>query len=218
MQFIIFSRYTNEIIVSPNDYEMETSPVSHQQDSQPQVTLVKTSEGSPNKAAIPNSPTPQNKQKHPQNLPYDPFIHTNNKPPLSFSSLIFLAIEDAHEKALPVKEIYSWIIQHYPYFKTAPTGWKNSVRHNLSLNKCFQKVEKAPVCYSIHFCMGYSYDLTEFIAEYGKRFLMASRTTIQTEPHPSTDQVCLSSGNNWRGEIDYTREIGIEASGNTCRH
>lgn len=78
-------------------------------------------------------------------MPYDPLIHTNNKPPLSFSSLIFLAIEDSIEKALPVKEIYAWIVAHYPYFKTAPTGWKNSVRHNLSLNKCFQKVEKAPV-------------------------------------------------------------------------
>lgn len=62
-----------------------------------------------------------------------------------FSSLIFMAIEDSLQKALPVKEIYAWIIQHFPYFKTAPTGWKNSVRHNLSLNKCFQKVEKAAV-------------------------------------------------------------------------
>lgn len=61
------------------------------------------------------------------------------------SSLIFMAIEDSPQKALPVKEIYAWIIQHFPYFKTAPTGWKNSVRHNLSLNKCFQKVEKAAV-------------------------------------------------------------------------
>lgn len=53
-----------------------------------------------------------------------------------------MAIEDAPSKRLPVKEIYNWILEHFPYFANAPTGWKNSVRHNLSLNKCFKKVEK----------------------------------------------------------------------------
>ncbi|XP_017787353.1 PREDICTED: forkhead box protein N3-like isoform X2 [Nicrophorus vespilloides] len=97
---------------------------------------------------IPLTPQPPNKQqaryRHPHTIPYDPMVHVTNKPPYSFSCLIFMAIEDSYQKALPVKEIYAWIMDHFPYFKTAPTGWKNSVRHNLSLNKCFQKVEKAP--------------------------------------------------------------------------
>lgn len=53
-----------------------------------------------------------------------------------------MAIEDSPAKRLPVKDIYNWILEHFPYFANAPTGWKNSVRHNLSLNKCFKKVDK----------------------------------------------------------------------------
>lgn len=64
------------------------------------------------------------------------------KPPYSFSSLIFMAIEDSPSKKLPVKDIYNWITERFPYFQSAPLGWKNSVRHNLSLNKCFMKVDK----------------------------------------------------------------------------
>jgi len=66
----------------------------------------------------------------------------SGKPPYSFSCLIFMAIEESPHKRLPVKEIYNWIQANFPFFRVAPTGWKNSVRHNLSLNKCFMKVEK----------------------------------------------------------------------------
>ncbi|XP_076855807.1 forkhead box protein N2b isoform X3 [Brachyhypopomus gauderio] len=66
-----------------------------------------------------------------------------SKPPFSFSLLIYMAIEQSPGKSLPVKDIYGWILQHFPYFSSAPTGWKNSVRHNLSLNKCFRKVERS---------------------------------------------------------------------------
>ncbi|KAG8177375.1 hypothetical protein JTE90_015929 [Oedothorax gibbosus] len=77
-----------------------------------------------------------------EHCPYDPAVHSHSKPPFSFSCLIFMAIEASPRKALPVKDIYGWILDKFPYFQGAPAGWKNSVRHNLSLSKCFRKVEK----------------------------------------------------------------------------
>ena len=65
------------------------------------------------------------------------------KPPFSFSCLIFMAIEESPTKRLPVKDIYDWIVNNFAFFRAAPAGWRNSVRHNLSLNKCFRKVDKS---------------------------------------------------------------------------
>ncbi|CAG9864516.1 unnamed protein product [Phyllotreta striolata] len=128
---------------SPNKHHQTRENIAERSTPNSTDESVESSDGygysNPNQATAP----PRN--KHPLNVPYDPRIHTSNKPPYSFSCLIFMAIEDSVQKALPVKEIYAWILDHFPYFKNAPTGWKNSVRHNLSLNKCFQKVEKAAV-------------------------------------------------------------------------
>ena len=66
----------------------------------------------------------------------------SHKPPLSFACMIFMALESSPTKTLPVKQIYEWIQWKFPYYSTASPGWKNSIRHNLSLNKCFLKVEK----------------------------------------------------------------------------
>lgn len=139
-----------------------------------------------------NSPVShQNHRKHPHNIPYDPLVHTSNKPPYSFSCLIFMAIEDSEQKALPVKEIYAWILDHFPYFRNAPTGWKNSVRHNLSLNKCFQKVEKAPV--GLSFFKTKQYSIAFVFIESWQRIFMDSRPAVQTKSSTSTHTFTISS-------------------------
>lgn len=77
----------------------------------------------------------------------------SGKPPYSFACLIFMAIEESPTKSLPVKDIYKWIEDNFDYFRSAPTGWKNSVRHNLSLNKSFKRIDKqkGQVCQRFRF-------------------------------------------------------------------
>ena len=87
-----------------------------------------------------------------------------------------MAIEDSDDKALPVKDIYVWILNHFPYYRNAPTGWKNSVRHNLSLNKCFKKVDKSPVrIFTLAFFLSFfrsSYEIDFYVAEFRQRFVV----------------------------------------------
>lgn len=62
----------------------------------------------------------------------------SERPPYSYMALIQFAINSTERKRMTLKDIYSWIEDHFPYFKyIAKPGWKNSIRHNLSLHDMF---------------------------------------------------------------------------------
>lgn len=64
------------------------------------------------------------------------------KPPYSYIALIVMAIQSTPSKRCTLSEIYSYLQQRFTFFRGSYQGWKNSVRHNLSLNECFIKLPK----------------------------------------------------------------------------
>uniref|UniRef100_A0A3Q3ASQ1 Forkhead box P4 n=3 Tax=Kryptolebias marmoratus TaxID=37003 RepID=A0A3Q3ASQ1_KRYMA len=63
------------------------------------------------------------------------------RPPFTYASLIRHAILESPDRQLTLNEIYNWFTRKFAYFRRNTATWKNAVRHNLSLHKCFVRVE-----------------------------------------------------------------------------
>ena len=65
---------------------------------------------------------------------------TPAKPPKPYLEIIADAILSCKVKMMQLHEIYHYMESKYEYFvKNVNKSWRNSVRHNLSLNECFVK-------------------------------------------------------------------------------
>ncbi|XP_040178642.1 forkhead box protein P3 isoform X2 [Rana temporaria] len=70
------------------------------------------------------------------------YYKTNNvRPPFTYAALIRWAILETPQKQLALNEIYQWFTKRFAFFRLNKVTWKNAVRHNLSLHKCFVRVE-----------------------------------------------------------------------------
>lgn len=67
----------------------------------------------------------------------------NDKQTPSYTAIIAQAILSSSDKKLPLGCIYDYIAEHFPEFLKKGQGWRNCVRHNLSLSECFIKAGRA---------------------------------------------------------------------------
>jgi len=69
------------------------------------------------------------------------YMHNDVRPPYTYAALIRYAIHESPDQQLTLHEIYNWFTTTFAYFRRNAASWKNALRHNLSIHKCFKRVE-----------------------------------------------------------------------------
>uniref|UniRef100_UPI0039E9CE21 forkhead box protein R1 isoform 1 n=1 Tax=Mus musculus TaxID=10090 RepID=UPI0039E9CE21 len=111
-----------------------------------------------------------------------------SRPPLHYFHLIALALRNSPPCGLSVQQIYSFTREHFPFFRTAPEAWKNTVRHNLSFRDSFEKVPASRQ--GVEASTGPRSCLWKLTEEGHRRFSKEARTLASTQLQ--SIQQCMS--------------------------
>ncbi|KAL9137594.1 MAG: hypothetical protein Q9175_001183 [Cornicularia normoerica] len=101
-------------------------------------------------AVLPPKPAKEKKPPKPPRSPSPVFDEATltpeqlAKPTQNYIVLIHEALSNSETGAMALPQIYRSMQRRYPYFKLRATtlGWQSSVRHNLSQNAAFRKIER----------------------------------------------------------------------------
>ena len=104
------------------------------------------------------------------------------KPDVSYIEMIARVILSSREKKLCLQDIYVGIEKMYPYFRSAPPRWRNSVRHNLSLHECFCKGERCENGKGHYWCI-HPANVDDFARGDFRRRLIKSRVRQMQQCH-----------------------------------
>ncbi|EGW31002.1 uncharacterized protein SPAPADRAFT_68220 [Spathaspora passalidarum NRRL Y-27907] len=129
------SSYLSPAFSSPSQFHSinQSSPIKKNQSAQSLPT--------PSVSSTVSSTSSTKKTKPKESPAFN--LHSHDKPPYSYATLIGISILSHPDKKLTLSSIYQWISDTFKYYKREDVGWQNSIRHNLSLNKAFIKGEKS---------------------------------------------------------------------------
>lgn len=66
-----------------------------------------------------------------------------SRPRYRYATLIAMAILRSKKRCLTLAQIYRWISDNFAFYSLAKSGWQNSIRHSLTLNKKFIKIKRS---------------------------------------------------------------------------
>lgn len=78
---------------------------------------------------------------NPTNMPPDTIDGT--RPRYRYATLIGMAILRSQKRCLTLAQIYKWISDNFAFYSLAKSGWQNSIKHSLTLNNKFIKIERS---------------------------------------------------------------------------
>ena len=129
-----------------------------------------------------------------------------------YMEMIAKAIMMSSTQKLLLSHIYSFIEHKYPDFTASKGAWKNSVRHNLSVNECFMKAGRAPngrgYYWKIHPACMNNFKNGNFIRRdaLSEVYKQQRRNNIQktvSKPLPNMDTSCQQYSNYITQENNY---------------
>nr|CAI5865391.1 unnamed protein product [Callosobruchus analis] len=123
------------------------------------------------------------------------------KPPFTYTELIEYALSEQRE--LTVSGIYQWISDHFPFYKQNDDRWKNSVRHNLSINPHFRKGGKAVQGAGHLWTIAQRDDKKSWqIKQRMNQFMQTARRDIKTQEQEAFDKELQAATESILGEMD----------------
>lgn len=121
---------------------------------------------------------------------------TNNsellsKPSSTYIALIAKVILSSPSKTLNLAAIYRAMEERFPHIRSRGPGWRNSVRHNLSVNDCFVKVSRCEDGRG-HYWGVHQAHLRDFEQGNFKRYRRARGRRERCNEVAQTDPSCLA--------------------------